>query len=280
MTRRSRARLRARVAATALAGLAGVASCGDILVDGDRLPGRSVFALTVTGRLLVFSGEDPARVLRANVVSGLPSDEYLLGLDFRPVDGRLYALSSRSRLYVLDTLDARATFVLTSDAPAIGGAAAGIDFELAEDRLRVHSTIGENVRVSLSGAAVLDRPLSYATSDVRAADHPWIVATAFAGCPTGACTSAAALYAIDAQRGALVRVVPANDGTLHTVGALGVPTTIDAGFDIAARDGLALASLTDAGRSRLYRIDLATGAATLVGPIGDSVVVHAVAIAP
>jgi hypothetical protein len=72
-----------------------------------------------------------------------------------------------------------------------------------------------------------------------------------------------------------------NGGVLSNVGPLGADTTINAGLDIDPATGAAYASLTVAGVSRLYRIDLATGAASQVGTIGDgSVDFGALAITP
>jgi hypothetical protein len=62
-----------------------------------------------------------------------------------------------------------------------------------------------------------------------------------------------------------------NTGTLFLVGSLGVNTSDLVGFDISGSSGVAFASLTPATRagSSLYTINLATGAATLVGSIGN-----------
>ena len=60
---------------------------------------------------------------------------------------------------------------------------------------------------------------------------------------------------------------PPNDGTLVNVGPLGVTVAGDGGMDIGGgANGLVLAALraTAGGPSSLYRVDLATGAATLV----------------
>jgi hypothetical protein len=69
-------------------------------------------------------------------------------------------------------------------------------------------------------------------------------------------------YAIDSQTDALMT------SASQAVGFLGVDTTDAVGFDIAANDDAAFATLTDASAvSSLYRINLQTGAATLVGPL-------------
>src|SRR5205823_5913860 len=90
----------------------------------------------------------------------------------------------------------------------------------------------------------------------------------------------AALYGIDATADTLVVQSPEDAGTLVTVGPLGVDTSSIVSFDIG-QDGDAYAVLTVGGQSRLYTIDLNTGAATLVSPIGiTGPLVTGLAVAP
>jgi len=63
---------------------------------------------------------------------------------------------------------------------------------------------------------------------------------------------------------------PPNNGTLNTVGALGVDTSDVVGFDITNPGGTAYAALRVGGNSQLYTINLTTGAATLVGNVGGT----------
>src|SRR5262249_33089756 len=91
------------------------------------------------------------------------------------------------------------------------------------------------------------------------------------------------LYGIDSGLNALVvqgsiggSPVSPNTGQLFTVGSLGAgidPNDL-AGFDISSESGAALASFnTDGGAAtQLYAINLATGAATLVGAIGGEAI--------
>ena len=72
-----------------------------------------------------------------------------------------------------------------------------------------------------------------------------------------------------------------NTGTLFDVGPLGVNTSALLGFDISALSGIAFASLTPvagAAFSSLYTINLASGAATLVGTIGGGSTVRGIAV--
>jgi hypothetical protein len=80
----------------------------------------------------------------------------------------------------------------------------------------------------------------------------------------------------------MLPVVSPNTGRLFTVGSLGLPGVRDASFDIADIDNQAYASIAAGAdtRTRLYRIDLASGRATLVGTIGDGTALRGMAIEP
>ena len=263
------------------AALVALAACGDdVLIDAESAYGRSVFGVDAANNLVVFGTENPGRVLRTTAIAGLQGGEQVVGLDFRPADGQLYAMTSASRLYVLDTLSARATVVTTLPLPALSGASFGFDFNPVADRIRVHSDTRQNLRLppSLVGTAVVDTALAYQAGDPGAGAPITVVGSAYTNSAAGATTTT--LSVIDASRDALLRSPSPNGGTLSTVGGLNVSTSEAVGFDIGVRDGLALAALTDAGRSRLYRIDLTTGAATLVGTIGSGVTLRGLAIAP
>ncbi len=62
---------------------------------------------------------------------------------------------------------------------------------------------------------------------------------------------------------------PPNNGTLNTVGPLGINVVAANGFDVSGLTGIAYAALQLAGYPEwsLYTIDLTTGAATAIGPI-------------
>ena len=90
----------------------------------------------------------------------------------------------------------------------------------------------------------------------------------------------ATVFGADANRDVLVRqgglngMPSPNAGQLTTIGPLGANTSNDVGLDISGLTGTAYASLTTRlgpldTSSDLYTIDLLTGAATLVGSIGQ-----------
>lgn len=62
--------------------------------------GRPIYGPDGANGLIAFGAQRPDIVHRRVTVSGLAAGESLQGIDFGPVDGRLYALGSTSRVYI------------------------------------------------------------------------------------------------------------------------------------------------------------------------------------
>jgi len=224
----------------------------------------------VAGTTLVsFPRNAPQSLAVIGGIVGLQPGETVLGIDFRPVGGALYLLGDTGRVYTVDPTTAAASLVAqlndgAGGAVALAGTAFGVDFNPVADRLRVVSDTGQNLRIVPDGAVTtVDGVLGLPAPDVVAAAYT----RSFAG------STATSLYVIDAATGSLLRQDPPNDGVLTPVGALSASLNFGkvAGFDIAGgHDGVALAALqvTGSTQSVLYRINLATGAATALGAIG------------
>jgi cyclophilin family peptidyl-prolyl cis-trans isomerase len=247
---------------------------------------------------VTFDSAAPETILSTVSVSGLARGEKLLGIDFRPSNGLLYGVGSKDRLYTIDLASGAATQVGTgSFVPQLEGESLGVDFNPVPDRLRVVSQTDQNLRIHPDTGVVidanavkpgvqLDGELDYAAGDVRARANARVVGVAYTNNFAGALSTT--LYGIDANKDALVIVgspggapVSPNTGQLTTVGPLGVNTTRFVGFDIGT-DGVALASLRAPGDrpAKLYTIDLATGAASLVGTIGTSRTLRDLSVLP
>ncbi len=162
---------------------------------------------------------------------------------------------------------------------ALAGTNFGVDFNPRADLLRIVSDTGQNLRVNLhreiAGSA---RAAGFAFVDgtKRLGDPlPEAISTAYRGAALPGVVPLDFQYIIDARDNSLGRVVVPNDGAIDTVGPLGVTPDADAAgsFDIsgASGDTLKLAALVPSGgtQSVLYTINLQTGAATMVGPIGE-----------
>src|SRR5512145_3060389 len=85
--------------------------------------GETLYGMTTSNKLLTFSSANPKTIISRLRVTGLQSNEELLGIDFRPATGQLYALGS-SRLYVIDVQTGAATPVGPGPfSPALEGKA-------------------------------------------------------------------------------------------------------------------------------------------------------------
>jgi hypothetical protein len=227
---------------------------------------ETIVALTSGNRLLFFDSATPGTVTKSITVSTF-ADEPLVAIDFRPATGDLYAMGRSGRLYVLNLTTGAASIPSATPAP-LSGTRFGFDFNPTVDRIRVTTDADENIRLNPNDGSVTatDTPLAFAAGDLRAGVNPNIVGSAYTNNFVGA--AATILYDIDSTSDILVYQDPPNAGSLHTVGSLGVNTSDMVGFDISQGTGVAYASLT-VGVTNLYTVNLATGAVTLVGMIGD-----------
>ncbi len=231
--------------------------------------GSPILLVDADNDLVVVSAGTPGTVISQVPITGLAVGETILGIDTRPATGDLYGLGSSSRLYRIG-LSGVATAVGSGPfTPALSGTSFGFDFNPTVDRIRVTSDTGQNLRLNpVTGATVAsDTALAYALGDVNTAATPSVVASGYTNSVVGATSTV--LYDIDSGLDVLATQSPPNDGTLNTVGPLGVDTTAVAGFDLEP-GGDAVAALTVGGMERLYRIDLATGAASLVGNLPET----------
>lgn len=227
---------------------------------------ETIVALTSENRLLFFDSATPGAITRAITVS---SGESLVGLDFRPATGELFAIGASGRLFSVN-LATGSTMTPLAPPTALNGTRFGFDFNPTVDRIRVTSDSDQNIRLNpdTGALAALDQNLQFAATDVHAGANPNVVGSAYTNNFVGA--AATVLYDIDSNFDALLIQNPPNAGTLNTVGVLGVDTSDAVGFDISGVTGTAYASLTVEGAPGLYTINLASGAATLIGLIAPA----------
>jgi hypothetical protein len=257
-----------------------------LLAASAHVQAIDIYAVTEGGILARFDSATPGTVPQLGLVTGLGAGESVVGLHFRPSNGRLYALTkdpaSSGRLYSVDRTTGAATLVGTLaadpvdvDSPytALGGTKFGMSFNPVLDRLRVVSNAGMNVRINPStGLVITDPAINPGAANV--------VGVAYINSYAGATITT--LYDIDSSVDSLLTQIPANNGTLITVGALGVDFTDIAGFDVVTlgADNYAYATLVVGGTVGLYSINLSTGAATSLGNVGGDLAVIGLAILP
>lgn len=259
------------VAPAAAATLVGRISNGDAIRGLALVQPRAVnvTGLTIDNRLVTFNPASPNTLTGNVAIIGLNPGENILGMDFRPADSQLWALSSTGRLYTLDPATGAATFrsALAADPADTtlpftaldGSLTASVDFNPAADRLRVITPLGLNLRINVAtGATTTDAVIN------RASGPASLLAAAYTNNFAG--TTATALYDIDGLTDVLALQSPPNDGTLVNVGPIGVDVTGFAGLDIAGgENGLVLAALRTgtSGPFVLRSILLSTGASSL-----------------
>jgi uncharacterized protein DUF4394 len=246
-------------------------------------PGNTVHAVTTGNVLLRFDESTPGVIQAQSTITGLQSGESVLGIDFRPATGQLYGIGSTSRVYTINPVTAVATEIGSGPfTPALSGSEFGVDFNPTVDRIRVVSDSGQNLRLHPDTGAVVatDTALNYASGDPNFGAVPNVVGAAYTNNFAGATTTT--LFDIDSALDILATQNPPNNGTLNTVGSLGVDATDFVGLDVFT-DGTgdrAFAAINSPAQmvSSLYAINLTSGAASFRGVIGGGEVVTGLAI--
>ncbi|MCS7025844.1 MAG: DUF4394 domain-containing protein [Bryobacteraceae bacterium] len=240
---------------------------------------EKLYAIDSRAVLVSFDSNRPALALSMAVVRGLQPGETVLGLDFRPANGRLYALGSTSRIYIIDPGTGAATAISSAPfLPALNGTKFGFDFNPTVDRIRIVSNTGQNLRVHPDTGLVVgvDGFLRYRDDAV-----PYVVACAYTN-PIATATSTT-LYDFDLNRRAIVTQSPPNEGVLNLNFQIrGADFSEVTGFNISAsgNKGFLATRETSAARSQLYEIDFSRGITTLIGTIGVLDQISAIAIEP
>ena len=283
-------------------------------------------ALSADGsQLLRFAAATPGTTTTV-AITNVTAGESLVGIDFRPATGQLYALgvnaaADNGTIYRLDPQSGVATVIGTAgsiafvqtdgvtpvDLPDPNSAGYGFDFNPAVDRIRVTTSTGLNFRLNqLTGTAVDgDGVASPAGTPANPAngtnpDGGINIAGTASGVSEAAYTNSVAgtavttLYTLSDAGSQLSIQSPPNAGTqtLPLTVRLGGSTlafTSVNGFDIpsdvrasasnaAVTSGSGFAALTVGVTTGLYRIDLATGAATNLGTIGSGAALRGLAV--
>lgn len=235
--------------ATALGNLGNAANYLSIAIPTDPV----AYAVDETNNLHIFNPENPSSIA-TKAITGLQSGENIVGIDFRPANGQLYALGNSSRLYTINLGNGAATIVGGVLSTLLNGTDFGFDFNPTVDRIRVVSNAGQNIRLhpETGAVAAVDAALNPGTPSVTAAAYT----NNFAGATT------TTLFDIDTNTDKLYRQDPPNNGTLVEMGALGIDADASNGFDIGGMSGKAWAILKTAAGNKIYSINLMTGVAT------------------
>jgi trimeric autotransporter adhesin len=223
---------------------------------------QDMIALTANNMLVFFNSATPQDTDTLNVTG---VDGTLLGIDFRPANGKLYGLSSSNKVYMVDTGSGQATLASTLSMSFTGRARSGVDFNPFADRLRITGSNGQNFRVNVdTGEVTMDKTLNFVMGDTNEKITPSITASAYINNVAG--TASTLLYDIDDMLNTLALQDPPNDGGLKTIGTLGIDFAAVGGFDIFT-DSRGINTAYALSGSDLYTLDLGTGAATFRGTV-------------
>ncbi|MES2573386.1 MAG: DUF4394 domain-containing protein [Bacteroidota bacterium] len=226
------------------------------------------YAATADGKLYRFDPTNPT-LNPVNFV-GLLASETVVGLDFRPATGALYAVTNQSRLLTVNTANGQVTAVGATLAPALSGTCFGFDFNPVVDRIRLVSDTGQNLRLhpDLGTVVGTDTTLSPGTPAVSGAAYTNNFVT----------TATTNLFVIDYTTNMLYNQTPPNNGTLVPIGALGIDVDSENGFDIGGNSNTAFALFKVGGTTSVYSVNLTTGAATKIKDFNISATAMAVGL--
>ncbi|GAA3963140.1 DUF4394 domain-containing protein [Hymenobacter antarcticus] len=254
-----------------------LSAASTVAVAPGAVTGQLVYAIA-GGNLISFDSNAPGIIRSAVNLGAVATGQVVVGADFRPATGQLYALgynatNGESRLYTVNLTTGAVTAVGAAPITlALGGTTdrIGFDFNPTVDRIRVISTNLANFRLNPNDGAI-------------AATDGALTSPAGAAAYTNNQSSAntTQLFDYDATTGTLYLQSPPNNGTLVTIGNSGLTAAAADGadFDIYNTPGtttnlalLAVNTDATAGRTsfdQLYSINLANGGATSLGTIGQ-----------
>nr|BBJ06055.1 hypothetical protein YBY_39040 [Marinobacter nauticus] len=232
--------------------------------DLSALTANDVLAVTADNACLVrFSLSDPSTVL---AVGSLDVAGSVVGLDFRPASGELYALTDMGQLVLVDPMTAETTLV-TASIGELTGARYDIDFNPAANALRLISDARQNFR--MGSPALVENAQQQALVDGTFGYLQGVVATAYTNVNPG--QEGTQMFVISADSRTFFQQNP-NVGLLTRIGGL-FPSaeSVDVkGYNVFTTEGGMnehYAVFEVDGSVGLYSINPATAATTLIKPL-------------
>lgn len=240
----------------------------DCTASGDLQPLSTNEALAVTSSsncLVRFSLSDPSTV---TPIGELDSAGDVVGLDFRPASGELFALTAMGELLLVDPMTAETTQV-TASIGDLEGQRYDIDFNPAANALRLISDAKQNFR--LGSAGLVESAMATALVDGTFGYLQGVVATAYTNVNPG--QEGTMMFVISADSRTFYQQDP-NVGLLTRIGGLFASAdTVDVkGYNVfTAADGSNehYAVFDVDGTVGLYSIDPATAETVLLKQLPD-----------
>ncbi|MEO8669665.1 MAG: DUF4394 domain-containing protein [Tahibacter sp.] len=234
--------------------------------------------------LVRFDSNTPGSLTAVGPLSGALPGHSVRAIDFRPLDGKLYAVSHNGidtgQLYSVDPDTAVMTPIGPGFALAYTGLRISMDFNPVADRLRVVDSVRDSLRVNpITGIlAGTDSLLTYSAGDPQFGGTPAVADVAYANNSIG--TSTTTLFAWDYTTDSLITIgsfggapVSPNSGMLFTVATPATRFTSSAaiGFDISGISSTAYVSHDLAaapGVDQLDTVNLINGVRVTLGSFG------------
>lgn len=201
--------------------------------SGVVMPKAAIYALDYNNTLFVLK---PGAIGFTKLVRVSGVDGNLIGLDFRPADGRLYTLTDADTVYTINLGNnlGAATSVSTVSPGFDGGFQSLMDFNPVVNALRLIGSNDQNYALVNSNGGSLNvtavqTAMNYRAGDVSAGRSPSISAGAYTNNVNGA--QVTIFYGIDSARDTFVTIDPATPGgssatgtgALRTIGRLITP---------------------------------------------------------
>jgi trimeric autotransporter adhesin len=249
--------------------------------------------------LISFDSATPGTITTIGPLTGAVGNQLVRGIDFRPANGQLYAVSNlgtSAQLYTVNTGTGALTPVGSGFTFASNpGTRISIDFNPVVDRLRIVSANTNNIRVNPNNGALAgtDTNLSYDPT-LQINGTPFVVGAAYDNNVSGATQTT--LYDFDFNfdviltQGGINGSPSPNGGvlfdSLNTPGQNFITNSGSLGFDISGSTGIgyinadrfqpAPATLNDT----LFTVNLSNGVLSPVGDFGINVLDISAYIAP
>ena len=280
----------------ALAAMIGLAVQNNATAQQTVVAQETILGLDSFNNIVSIQSDAPS-VGTPAAVGGLVMGDSLVGIDFRPGTGQLYALGSLNNVYTLDLDTFDATVVGNfadgvNDDPAGPGSLSGNQFAFdfnpaftpdasqnaSGSFARIISDTDTNRVINGNTGEYLGGAKTNVFYTAGSAD-PNIQGIAYDNNVFG--STATQQFGIDVNQDDLVTIAN-NAGTLALVGDLGIDVSGDVGFDISGATGIGFATFTTGGQanasvvtggqgfSELYTIDLSNGTPTRLGAFGSN----------
>jgi hypothetical protein len=272
----------------------------------DRCVPANLVGLTSDNHLDIFNTDVPGFLFSTLTITGLQTNESVVGLDYRLDNGTLFALgvtpganqTATGNLYTISPTTGKATLfepLERNGAPVqLNGTSFNLTDEPTAHEIVIQSNSGQLIQVDPNDGTVLAfaNGAAYSKSDVSAGVTPDLLAIGAGQKLNQANKSQFSLFALDAATNNLVSESATTGGpgglqnvTLNTIGPVGFGLGTVAAMDVVPSttgndvQAFAALNLTGSVASQLASIDLTTGAATLLGPIAGSTL-RALSVAP